>query len=305
MLAVVEQEQELLGAQVLEHARLERPSRAGVHAEGRRDDLDDLVVVVGDSELAEPCAVGVVVDGVRGGLEREPGLAHASRAGDGHERCPTERIGGVGDGLVAPDERAHLRREIARNRIEGRERREVVRETGAGQLEDAFRPGEIAEAVLAEIDEAEVVVEHVARELFGRERHEDLAAVRRVHQAGGAIDRRAVVVAVAELGVARVDTDPHPERTGHAPRFGDDRPFGVGGGGECIVGTGEDRVDAVAGRLHDLPVARPTASRRMASWRASASRMASGMSSQRRVELTRSVKRNVTVPDAASCTPEG
>ena len=44
-------------------------------------------------ELAEPCAVGVLVDGVRGDLEREPGLAHASDAGDGHERCPTERIG--------------------------------------------------------------------------------------------------------------------------------------------------------------------------------------------------------------------
>ena len=167
-----------------------------------------------------------------------------------------ERVGDVDDRLFAPDERAHLRWEIARDRIERRGRREVVRKTGAGQLEDAFRSGEIAEAVLAQIDEAEVVVEHVTRELFGRERHEDLPAVRRVHQAGGAIDRRAVVVAVAELGVAGVDTDPHPQWPGHAPGFGDDRPFGVGGGGECIVGTGEDRVDTVAGCLHDLPVVR-------------------------------------------------
>ena len=65
----------------------------------------------------------------------------------------------------------------------------------------------------------EVVVEGVARELFGRERHEDLAAVRRVHQAGGAIDRRTVVVAVAELGVTGVDTDAYPERSRGLPRL--------------------------------------------------------------------------------------
>ena len=154
---------------------------------------------------------------------------------------------------------------------------EVVGQARAGQLEDPLGPGEVAEAMLAEIDEAQIVVERVARQLLGRERHEDLPALRRRHQARGAVDGRAVVVAVAELGVAGVHTDPHPQRPGLAPRLIGDRPLrasAAAASASCALANTAWMPSPVVFTI--CPLRARTASRRSASWRASASCIASG-----------------------------
>ena len=110
--------------------------------------------------------------------------------------------------------------QVARERESSAARgNDVVGQPGPHELEDALGPSEVAQAVLAEIDEAQTVGERVARQLLGRERHHDLAAVRRRHQARGAVHRGAVVVAVAQLGLTGVHADPHPQRPGRAPRL--------------------------------------------------------------------------------------
>ena len=50
------------------------------------------------------------------------------------------------------------------------------------------------------------------------------------------------------------------------------------------------------------PSCAATAPRRISSWRANASAIASGSFSHRRIELSRSVNKNVTVPDGNSLT---
>jgi len=50
----------------------------------------------------------------------------------------------------------------------------------------------------------------ITYQLLGRERDDDLTAVRRAHQAGGSIHRRTEVVTVTELGDTSMDSHPNP-----------------------------------------------------------------------------------------------
>ena len=169
VLAVVEYEQELFGAEELNDARFERHAGSRRHAERGCDDLNCFLVVVRHAQLAQPCAVAVVIDGVRSGLQREPGLADAPGTSDGHEPHLAQRVGDVDHRLLAADERRDLRWEIARNRVERSGRLELAGQAGAGQLEDSLGTSEVAQAMLAQVDESQTIVERVAGELFGRE----------------------------------------------------------------------------------------------------------------------------------------
>ncbi len=108
--------------------------------------------------------------------------------------------------------------------------------------------------MLAEVDEGHAVVERIAHELLGGERHEDLPAVRGGHEPGGAIDRGSVVVAVAVLGFAGVYADADPQRLGVLPTLRDDRSLRGCCGRERLARAGEHCVHAIAGHLHDAPV---------------------------------------------------
>ena len=73
---------------------------------------------------------------------------------------------------------------------------------------------EITEAMLTEIDELVVVVPD---ELGGRERHHDLVTVGDRHEPCRAVQRPAVVVAVAHLGDSRVHAHADPQRFDRIP----------------------------------------------------------------------------------------
>ena len=139
-------------------------------------------------------------------LVRKAGLAHAAGAGHGHDARTSERADNHLDVGLASDERGDRRREISRPRVERLEGRELVGKSGDPDLEDTLGTIEVAESVIAEVDEIDVGGEVVAHELFGCARHDDLATVRRAHQPSRAVERRPVVVAVAQLGFAGVHT---------------------------------------------------------------------------------------------------
>ena len=92
----------------------------------------------------------------------------------------------------------------------------------------------------------------VLEELRGRLGDEDLTAVCRGHQPRGSVHGRPVIVAVAQLGL--------PGEQAHADaQLADLTPLGslelelrVERGVERVTGAREDRVHAVARRLHDI-----------------------------------------------------
>ena len=164
VLAVVEHEQELLRAQEVEQGLVERLTHTGLHAERGGERFDDRVRLTDGRELAEPRAVVVAREDVGGDLGREPGLAHAAHAGEGHDPRVVERARDVCQLALASDETGGLERQVARERIERSQRREVVFKIVVTDLQHVFGSLEVTEAMLTEIEERDVD-ERVAREL--------------------------------------------------------------------------------------------------------------------------------------------
>ena len=96
---------------------------------------------------------------------------------------------------------------------------------------------------------------------------------------------------------------PHPQRLRSPPRLARQRPLRCDRRRHPGIRRRERGVEPVARRLHHVARrASRSRSRTISSWRASASRIASGCSSHRRVEPSRSVNKKVTVPDGNSVT---
>lgn len=117
---------------------------------------------------------------------------------------------------------------------------------------DAFRTGEVAQSVLAEIAQLHPWGQRPVEQRRRGLRDEDLPAVAECHQTGGAVERRAEVVAVARFGVARVHAHPHAQRAGGAPLPLAERELAVHRRAERGTGRREHREDAVAGRLDHM-----------------------------------------------------
>ncbi len=246
--------------------------------------------------------------GKRGGdverdLDRDAALPDATDAGDRDQPRREQR---VGDRLAldrAPDERGQLAGEVAGNRVERAQRRELARQARRHHLEDPLGSREVGQPVLTEVDERDLVGQRVAQDLLGGVRHHDLLSVRRSSSPGrrgwwrGRSSRRRARPrrrCGGPSGPAARRAPPRSRRRG---------PLRREGGVERRPGGGEHRVEAVAGGLHHhaagAPRPRHAAARRGA--RAPA-RIAAGCCSQSRVEPSRSVNRNVTVPDGSSGT---
>ena len=118
-------------------------------------------------------------------------------------------------------------------------------------LEHTLGTGQVFQHMLAEVEQLDPAV---LDELLGRERHHDLTAVRGRHHPRRAVDRGAVVVAVAQLGRAGVDAHPHPQWPGHRPRLRSQRELAGDRGIDGVVRGRERGVEPVAGGLHHIAV---------------------------------------------------
>jgi hypothetical protein len=120
---------------------------------------------------------------------------------------------------------------------EGRSRRD--------QREEPFRPGQAPERVFAQLGEVPASRQVVADQGGDGLGHEDLAIAAQVPQAGGPVDRGAVVVIVPLVRLAGVHPHPHAERHARGPRLGVQRLACGHGRGHRCARPGEDRKGGV------------------------------------------------------------
>ena len=103
-------------------------------------------------------------------------------------------------------------------RVQRVERREVVRQPRPGHLIDALGAGEIAQTMLAEVEQRDLVAEMVDDEIAGGLRDQDLAAIGDRAQPRRSNDRLARIVAVGRgAGLPRMDRHSHPQRRRSRP----------------------------------------------------------------------------------------
>jgi hypothetical protein len=117
-------------------------------------------------------------------------------------------------------------------------------------LEHPLRTSEIGKAMLPQIEELD---RRLARELTRRQRQHDLPAVRGRHETRRAVHRAPVIIAIAQLGLTRVQPHPHPEPPRHLPRLTNKRELRRDGSVDRIVRSAEHSMEPVARRLHHEP----------------------------------------------------
>ena len=116
------------------------------------------------TELHQPRAAGVAGEHFGRDLHREARLADAADSGERHNARFLEGRHDRGELVVASDERGDLRGQVGWIGVESPQRREVARERRVDDLEHPHGLREIAQAMLAEIDELTAVVEPVTSE---------------------------------------------------------------------------------------------------------------------------------------------
>ena len=152
----------------------------------------------------------------------------------------SEQLDDLGELLLAAEEGCRGDGQVrAVERLERRESRppELVERVGCGEVLEPVSPRSTSSTSVEQLDG--VAGEH------------DLAAVRRAHDPGGAVDVHADVLGRVEGGFAGVDPDPDPDRAASRPAIAsDDRSDGGLGGGEGVeegVALVVDLVAVVAG----------------------------------------------------------
>ncbi len=253
VLAVVEQQEELLRAQVVDDPVDRRLSRLWLDAQGAADLGRHELGVTDRRELDQPGAVAVPVEAVSRGLEREAGLAGAAHADQRHEAAGGEQPREVDQLPLATDERRRLGPEVRRvlgARSQGRERAAQAR---GDELEDLLGPVEVAQPVLAQVHELAPRRKAARDERRARARDEHLVAVADREQARHPVDRRSEEVVIADLGGPGVDRHPDAQAARLGPAVTVERVLALDRRGQRGLALVERGEHPVAGRLDDRP----------------------------------------------------
>ena len=159
-----------------------------------------------------------LVDELRRGLRRETGLARTTGAHDRDQTIPADETCDGCDVVEPSHEARQLDGEVVAVRVQRVERRKVVRQPRPGHLIDALGAGEIAQTMLAEVEQRDLVAEMVDEEITGGLRDQDLAAVGDRAQPRRSNDRLARIVAVGRgASLPRMDRHSHPQRRRSGP----------------------------------------------------------------------------------------
>ena len=152
-------------------------------------------------------------------MQRDARFADAARADERDEARASDQLDDFVDLAVAPDKRRQLDGQIVRQRSEGAQRREFVRESGRDELVDALGVGEVFEAVFAEVAQGRARREAALCEVGRDAGDDDLAAVRHGEESRDAVDDGPEVVPVALVGGAGVQGDAHAHAVNGAEVF--------------------------------------------------------------------------------------
>ncbi len=118
MLAVVEDDQQLLVAQVRDEGLLQAPRRTRAHPEHVRHRTHDRAGIAYCGQLTEPRAIPEPGQHLARDLQRESGLADPAHPGEGDNTRSLECIGDPHQLEVAAHERTRLQRQVPRERIQ-------------------------------------------------------------------------------------------------------------------------------------------------------------------------------------------
>ncbi len=139
VLAVVEDEDELLVTEMVQQALTHRRALALLDSEHGRDAVVEELLVPDARQLHQPRAISIVGDGVDCELHRKPRLAHPADSGQRHQRELLERCGDFGELPCAADEPVARHRQIPEQSADRSHRGELVGESRRGYLVHAFR----------------------------------------------------------------------------------------------------------------------------------------------------------------------
>ena len=153
VLAVVEEQQELLRAQVVDD-RVDRglPGLL-LDPQGAPDLGDEELRVAERRELDQPGAVAIAVEGIRGNLQFEARLAGATDTDQCDQATPHQQAPDLGQLPLASHERGDLGSEVGRVLGHRAERRELAAQPRRHDLVDMLGPVQVPQAMLAQVDE--------------------------------------------------------------------------------------------------------------------------------------------------------
>ena len=187
---------------------------------------------------------------------------------------------------LAADERRDLTRQVARQRVQRPQRRELRAPVPARHLEHRARRSQVAQPVLAQIDQLDSRSRTSRRY---RSRTTTCPPCATPISRARTVQLGAEVVAVAQFGLTGVQPHPHPQ-DGSEPQLRSDRRRA------CVRSPTQTGRHTVAGVLEQEPAMLSITSRRRVVFH-QVPASPRGSSSHRRVEPSTSVNRNVTVPE--------
>ena len=157
-----------------------------------------------------------------GGLHRQPGLAAAAGAGQRHHAVLPQQLDDVLELPDPSDERGELGGQVVLDRVERPQRREVDGQPGRLELEQPLRPGQVAQTVVAEVDERGAGRQLVDRQPSRELAHQDLTAVGQPPDAGAAVECDTPIGPVgSDRGLTGVDRHADPGRHVFGPGMPD------------------------------------------------------------------------------------
>ena len=116
------------------------------------------------------------------GLQRQPGLADAARAGDRAEPVVGQQVDEARELMAAPDEPRHLRGEVVGQSVHGRDRWELPVRPGEVDLHEPSWCIEVGEPVDAQIGELRTLRQQPPHVLGRLLRHQHLAGMTAARQ---------------------------------------------------------------------------------------------------------------------------
>jgi hypothetical protein len=245
LLEVVEDEQQLLVAQVAVERLEDRLPRLLAQADRPRDRRRDQLPVAHGRERDEEDAVRELLDDVGSELQREPRLPGAARARERQRpQAVRQQRRRLLELALTADQLVRLHGQVGRAVVERLQRRELRRQPVDLELVEPLGLREILQPVLPEVAQARPVVEEDPRRLG--EQH--LAAVPRGHHARGVVDVEPDVATVHEPRLAGVQAHADAQLLVARPRVLCERALGRlrPGGGVARRGEGDEERVALA-----------------------------------------------------------
>jgi hypothetical protein len=131
-------------------------------------------------------------------------------------------------------------------RFQGAQHRKVTGQVRVEQIENVFRLLEVFQTVRTQVEQAGLCRQMVAHQVGGRLGEEYLAAVCHRTEASAAVHCRAVVIAIAQCRIARVQCYAYAKGCLGRPGLDTERLLESEGGGHSVGRVGEDGEEAVS-----------------------------------------------------------